>query len=54
MTPVGGLLIGDSVDPTSDDPDDLAYESRNEEAGFQRGHVRLRLHYGDLVTPWWD
>ena len=54
MTPVGGLLIGDSVDPTSDDPDDLAYESRNEEAGFHRGHVRLRLHYGDLVTPWWD
>jgi SAM-dependent methyltransferase len=54
MTSLGGLLIGDSVDPTSDYPDDLAYEVRNEEAGFHRGHVRLRLHYGDLVTPWWD
>jgi SAM-dependent methyltransferase len=49
-----GLLIGDSVDPTSHDPDDLAYENRNQQAGFHRGHVRLRLHYGDLVTPWWD
>jgi SAM-dependent methyltransferase len=52
-TPSGGLLIGDSVDPASDDPDDLAYEERNRTAGFHRGHVRLRLHYGDLATPWW-
>jgi SAM-dependent methyltransferase len=50
----GGILIGDSVDPTSDDPLDLAYEERNRSEGFHRGHVRLRLHYGDLVTPWWD
>jgi SAM-dependent methyltransferase len=54
MTEPGALLIGDSVDPASDDPDDLAYEARNEAAGFHRGHVRLRLHYGDLITPWWD
>lgn len=54
MTSVGGLLIGDSVDPSSDDPDDIAFEDRNEAAGFHRGHVRLRLHYGDVVTPWWD
>ena len=54
MTSTSGVLIGDSVDPTSDDPEDLAYEDRNEEAGFHRGHVRLRLHYGDLLTPWWD
>jgi SAM-dependent methyltransferase len=53
-TPGAGVLIGDSVDTTSDDPDDLAYEQRNENAGFHRGHVRLRLHYGDVVTPWWD
>jgi SAM-dependent methyltransferase len=52
-TPPGGLLIGDSVDPTSDDPLDLAYEQRNRDAGFHEGHVQLRLHYGDLVTPWW-
>lgn len=37
MTTPGGLLIGDSVDPVSDDP-----------------HVRLRLHYGALASPWWD
>ena len=53
LTTSGGLLIGDSVDPTSDDPADLAYEERNREAGFHRGHVRLRLRYGNLVTPWW-
>jgi SAM-dependent methyltransferase len=52
MTVPGGLLIGDSVDP--DDPDDLEYPERNRRAGFHRGRVRLRLHYGDLVSPWWD
>lgn len=54
VTTTGGCLIGDSVDPTSDDPDDLAYEARNRAAGLHRGHVRLRLRYGDLVTPWWN
>jgi SAM-dependent methyltransferase len=54
MVPVGGVLIGDSVDPTSDDPEYLAYEARNDAAGFHRGHVRLRLRYGDLVGAWWD
>lgn len=51
MTVPGGLLIGDSVDP--DDPDDLEYQERNRRQGFHRGRVRLRLHYGDVVTPWW-
>jgi hypothetical protein len=54
MTSTGGVLIGDSVDPASDDSADLGYEERNEEQGLHRGHVRLRLHYGSLVTPWWD
>jgi SAM-dependent methyltransferase len=52
MTVPGGLLIGDSVDP--DDPDDLGYQERNLRAGFHRGRVRLRLRYGDLISPWWD
>ena len=52
--PVGGPLVGDSVDPTSDDPNDLAYEARNERNGHHRGHVRLRLRYDELLTPWWD
>jgi SAM-dependent methyltransferase len=54
MTSTGGVLISDSVDPGSDDPVDLGYEERKREQGFHRGHVRLRLHYGSLVTPWWD
>ena len=54
MTVSGGLLIGDSVDPTSDDPLDLEYEERNRRAGFHVGHVRLRLRYRDLMTPWWE
>jgi SAM-dependent methyltransferase len=53
MASPGGLLIGDSVDPLSDDPEDLAYEERNRASGFHRGHVALRLHYGSHVTPWW-
>lgn len=54
MTLSGGLLIGDSVDPTSDDPRDLEYEERNRRDGYHVGHVRLRLRYTDLVTPWWE
>jgi SAM-dependent methyltransferase len=49
-----GCLIGDSVDPTIDEPEALTYEERNRAAGSHRGHVRLRLHYGSVATPWWD
>jgi SAM-dependent methyltransferase len=52
VTVPGGLLIGDSVDPG--DPDDLDYQDRNRRAGVHPGRVRLRLRYGDLVTPWWE
>jgi SAM-dependent methyltransferase len=51
MTVPGGLLIGDSVDP--DDPEDLEYQERNHRQGFHPGRVRLRFHYGEMVTPWW-
>jgi len=53
-TSPGAILIGDSVDPTSDAPNDLDYQARNRMAGFHRGHIRLRLRYRDSVTPWWD
>jgi hypothetical protein len=53
-TNLGGCLIGDTVDPTSEEAADLAYEERNRRDGFHRGHVRLRLHYGSVATPWWD
>jgi SAM-dependent methyltransferase len=52
MTVAGGLLIGASVDP--DDPEDLDYQERNRRAGLHQGRVRLRLGYGDLMTPWWE
>lgn len=54
LTSDRAVLIGDSVDPTSDDPEDLAYEVRNRETGFHPGHVRLRLRYGEMASPWWD
>jgi hypothetical protein len=45
-------LICDSVDP--EDPGDLEYQERNRRTGSQLGRARLRLRYGDLVTPWWE
>jgi hypothetical protein len=43
-----GLLIGDSVDPASDDPHDLAYEERNETLGFHRG----QFDSGSITASW--
>lgn len=49
------IVITDSVDPTvGNDASDLAYLDRNLRMGREIGLVRLRLRYGDLVTPWWD
>jgi SAM-dependent methyltransferase len=51
----GARLIGDSVDPTiTDNPQHLAYQQAKREAGLYVGHVRLRLRYGALTTPWWE
>jgi SAM-dependent methyltransferase len=46
-----GMLIGDSVDPASEDPKDLAYQEGNRRSGRYRGAVRLRLTYGLRVGP---
>jgi SAM-dependent methyltransferase len=54
MISPSGVLIGDSVDPSSDDPNDAAYEERNRRCGRHRGATRLRLRYGTLLTPWWN
>jgi SAM-dependent methyltransferase len=49
------IVVTDTVDPTVDnDANDLAYFNRNLRMGRDLGLVRLRLRYGDLVTPWWD
>ncbi len=54
-TTEGAVLIAQSVDPTdTDKPEHLAYHRRNEEAGRYKGEVRIRLQYGDRVSPWWD
>jgi SAM-dependent methyltransferase len=49
------IIVTDTVDPTVDnDAGDRAYFERNLRTGREIGQVRLRLRYGDLVTPWWD
>jgi SAM-dependent methyltransferase len=51
----GARLIGDSVDPTiTDNPRHLASQQAKRAAGVYVGHVRLRLRYGDVTTPWWE
>lgn len=48
-------LVGDTVDPTrEDEADTLVHAERNARLGRHRGLARLRLRYGDVVTPWWD
>lgn len=46
MASEDAILIGDSVDSESDDPDDIAYERRNAKAGSHRESRPLRLRYG--------
>jgi hypothetical protein len=49
------IVVTDTVDPTVDnDASDLAYFDRNLRMGREIGIVRLRLRYGELLTPWWD
>ena len=49
------ILVGDTVDPTiTDDLAEIEYQRRQEELGRYKGQVRLRLRYGDTVSPWWD
>ncbi len=47
------ILVTDTVDPTVDnDASDLAYFDCNLRMGREIGIVRLRLRYGDLLSPW--
>jgi hypothetical protein len=49
------VLVGDTVDPTiTDDTEEIVFQRRQVEQGCYRGHVRLRLRYGECVSPWWD
>jgi len=49
------IIIGDTVDPTiTDDPKEIKYQRMQVEEGRYVGQVRLRLRYGEIVSPWWD
>jgi len=49
------VLIGNTVDPTiTDDPDEIKYQRKQVEAGRYVGQVRLRLRYGEVISPWWE
>ena len=49
------LLVADTVDPTvSAGPDELQDQHKRQEQGSYVGQVRLRLRYGQVVSPWWD
>jgi len=49
------VIIGDTVDPTIiDDIDEIEYQRVQESMGRYKGQVRLRLRYGDIVSPWWE
>ena len=51
----GAVLIADTVDPTAlGDDHSRAHVARNLGAGRPPGQIRLRLHYGERTTPWWD
>jgi len=51
----GAILIGDTVDPTiTDDPEEIEYQRKQVETGRYVGQVRLRLKYGDVISPWWE
>jgi SAM-dependent methyltransferase len=55
LRPLADRLVATSNDPyMSEDPVHLAYRARNRLRHRMPGQVRLRIHYRDLVDPWFD
>jgi SAM-dependent methyltransferase len=49
------LLVADTVDPTvTAEPDELDDQRQRQEQGAYVGQVRLRLRYGEIISPWWE
>lgn len=51
------VLIADTVDPTvgeSESSPVRAYQRAQLQRGKYEGLVRLRLHHGDMKSPWWE
>jgi len=50
-------LIADTVDPTVGEDDSAparSYQRRQVAKGHYEGLVGLRLHYGEMTSPWWS
>jgi len=48
-------ILGETTDPTrTEDPEHLAYHQRNRRRGRLPGHLRIRIRYRELATPWFD
>jgi SAM-dependent methyltransferase len=55
VTSASACVVLDTVDPyVEGDPAELAYMERNAARGRMAGQVRIRLRYGERVTPWFD
>jgi SAM-dependent methyltransferase len=55
LTSARGRIVAESRDVHSaDDPVHLAYQERNRRRGRLPGHLRLRVRYRNLASPWFD
>jgi len=55
VTSSDARIVFDTVDPHLDnDEADLAYLEQNVASGRMPGEVRIRIRYGELVTPWFE
>jgi SAM-dependent methyltransferase len=55
LTTPGARIVASGLNPyTTDDPLHLAYHERNRARGRMGGHLRLRVRYRNLATPWFD
>ncbi|GAB4566911.1 MAG: methyltransferase domain-containing protein [Anaerolineae bacterium] len=55
ITSDDGIIIGESTDPyQTTAPEHLAYHERNRRRGRLSGHLRIRVRYKTLKSPWFD
>ena len=55
LTSPHARIIGTTLDPyETDTPEHLAYHRFNRKRGRRPGHLRIRVRYKTLVTPWFD
>ena len=55
LTSSQARIIGTTLDPyQTDTPEHLSYHRFNRKRGRLPGHLRIRVRYKTLVTPWFD